>query len=67
LDAGPHHQRVDGPNHASPRAALKYQHATEERDEKVAGWIDGLVEAATAKETAERRASVTPIAGSGAG
>lgn len=36
--------------HASMRAALKYQHATEERDEKVADWLDVLVDAAREKQ-----------------
>jgi integrase len=33
--------------HASPRAALRYQHATAARDEAIADGIDRLMEAAT--------------------
>ena len=47
--------------HASMRAALKYQHATEERDEKVAGWLDELVEAAQKKQAGEESAQITPL------
>jgi hypothetical protein len=32
--------------HASPRAALRYQHATEKRDEAIADGIDRILEAA---------------------
>ncbi|MCZ7537760.1 MAG: hypothetical protein M5T61_18805 [Acidimicrobiia bacterium] len=31
--------------HASPRAALRYQHATAERDEAIADGIDHILEA----------------------
>jgi hypothetical protein len=37
--------------HASPRAALRYQHATEQRDEAIADAIDRLV--ATANDEPE--------------
>jgi len=32
--------------HSTPRAALTYQHATEERDHQIAAGIDGILEAA---------------------
>jgi len=47
--------------HASMRAALKYQHATEERDGKVADWLDGLVAAAIERRAADRLAPVVVL------
>lgn len=43
--------------HSSPRAALIYQHATEERDRAIAGHLDALIAAAAAAP----RASVTTL------
>lgn len=45
--------------HASPRAALIYQHATSERDREVADFLDDVIEATTRDE----RAPVVAIAG----
>lgn len=42
--------------HASPRAALIYQHASEDRDKKLADWLDGLIDAAQAAKEAEEKA-----------
>jgi hypothetical protein len=39
--------------HASPRAALRYQHATRERDEVIAAALSDLIEAAPAKLSSE--------------
>ncbi len=39
--------------HASPRAALRYQHATRERDEVIAAALSDLIEAAPAKVSSE--------------
>jgi hypothetical protein len=36
--------------HASPRAALRYQHATAERDEAIADGIDRILEASDNKD-----------------
>ncbi|HZT66892.1 MAG TPA: site-specific integrase [Acidimicrobiales bacterium] len=44
--------------HASPRAALIYQHATEERDRTIAAFLDGEIASA---QTALRTGKVTPI------
>ncbi len=38
--------------HASPRAALRYQHATAERDGTIAEGIDRMIEAARAAPSA---------------
>jgi hypothetical protein len=43
--------------HASPRAALAYQHATEERDEVIADFLDDQVAAAQRPQ----RAPVVPL------
>lgn len=38
--------------HASPRAALRYQHATTKRDEAIADGIDRMIDAAKNEEPA---------------
>jgi integrase len=47
--------------HASPRAALIYQHATEERDRAVADYLDEQVSEAVAAAAAGSGATVTPL------
>jgi hypothetical protein len=48
--------------HASPRAALIYQHATAERDRQIADYLDGQVSAAD--QSADTSwVSVTPLRG----
>ncbi len=47
--------------HSSPRAALIYQHATEERDRAITEYLDGRIAASKAAEPTRRRASVTPL------
>jgi hypothetical protein len=44
--------------HASPRAALIYQHATKERDRAIASYLDGVVAAIPAPP---KRADVVDI------
>lgn len=48
--------------HASPRAALRYQHATAKRDEVIADGIDRLLEAARD----DPDSTVLPFRGAGA-
>lgn len=50
--------------HASPAAALRYQHATAKRDEAVADGIDRLLEAAK-DEPAPRRSAVHMVSSEG--
>jgi hypothetical protein len=47
--------------HSSPRAALRYQHATRERDEQIADHLDAVIAAA---EESHRAAIVQINAGS---
>lgn len=47
--------------HSSPRAALIYQHATEERDQAIAAYLDQEIEAAKRATSSESKATVTPI------
>lgn len=49
--------------HASPRAALIYQHATRERDQAVASFLDDVVAASTPAQAAD----VVELRGAGAG
>ena len=47
--------------HSTPRAALIYQHATEERDQAIATYLDQEIEAAKRAAASESTATVTPI------
>ena len=47
--------------HASPRAALIYQHATTERDRLIADYLDAPIAAAEAAGDEARRAPIKPI------
>jgi len=47
--------------HKSPRAALIYQHATEERDRAIADYLDGEIEAAQESATNRQGASITRL------
>jgi hypothetical protein len=48
--------------HASPRAALIYQHATRERDQAIASALGALID----RESAPPNASVTQLRDTGA-
>jgi integrase len=47
--------------HSSPRAALIYQHATAERDQAIADYLDEQVAAAKAASASSWSASVVPL------
>jgi len=47
--------------HASPRAALIYQHATEDRDQAIAAYLDQEIESAKRAAAGGSTATVTPI------
>jgi integrase len=47
--------------HASPRAALIYQHATEERDRAIADFLDARIAESKVSRTTESGASITAI------
>ena len=47
--------------HASPRAALIYQHATTERDRLIADYLDAHIAAAEAAADEVRRAPIKPL------
>jgi len=47
--------------HSSPRAALIYQHATAERDQAIADYLDEQVAAAKTARSKSRSASIVPL------
>lgn len=47
--------------HSSPRAALIYQHATAERDQAIADFLDEQVAAAKTARSKSRSASIVPL------
>lgn len=47
--------------HSSPRAALIYQHATQERDESIAAALSALIEAGAAKSATANLAAVSRL------
>jgi hypothetical protein len=47
--------------HSSPRAALIYQHATEERDREIAEWQDNVIAEAKRRANEKKRAPVAKL------
>ena len=47
--------------HSSPRAALIYQHATEERDREIAEWQDDVIAEAKRRANEKKRAPVAKL------